>query len=131
MKDLIKTLFRTFIFSTIIDIAATCIYYVIAKKGSNIDYGQAVSSIISGALFLNLILALMSLPMLFLGHDRFWANKSLRLVLSFSGSIVFLFVALSGPEEGPNKVFYLLTWLIFVIVHAFNYYKLIKTSKLS
>lgn len=127
MKDLLKTLFRTFIFSTIIDIAATCIYYVIAKKGSNIDYGQAISSIISGALFLNLILGLMSMPMLFLGNDRFWANKTLRFLLYFSGSIVFLIVALTSPQEGANKVFYLLTTFIFIIVHTINYYKLTRS----
>ena len=60
MQELLKTLFKTFIISIVLTIAINSMYYAVSKQ--NEDYGHVIPLIISGALFLNVMLLVMALP---------------------------------------------------------------------
>lgn len=82
--------------------------------------------IASGAFLLNIILLLMVLPVLFFTLPHIRANVYMRIVLYFAGPVVFLITA-SLMNLGPvNKLFYLETGLIFMLVHSILYFRSIK-----
>ncbi|WP_461453132.1 hypothetical protein [Mucilaginibacter sp.] len=125
-KQLLKTLFTTFIISVILDIATTCIYFAITQRHSNFDYMTILKMVSSGAFLLNIILLLMVLPVLFFSLPHIRANISMRFLLYFAGPIVFLITA-SVMQLGPvNKLFYLSSGIIFTIVHAIMYFRLVR-----
>lgn len=122
MKALTKNLFKTFIISTVLAIAANCIYYAIIQQGKIDDYQQVVSKIAGGTLMLTVILLIMTVPVLFLLNINYWNNKLMRVLLYFSGPVVFIIAALNMQVNRADKVFDLITGFTFLIVHSVFYY---------
>lgn len=82
--------------------------------------------IASGAFLLNIILLLMVLPVLFFSLPHIRASVPMRIALYFAGPVVFLITA-SLMHLGPlNRMFYLETGLIFILVHSILYFRSIK-----
>ncbi len=123
-----KNLFKTFIFSTVLGVAATSIYYSILQKGNGYDYGHVIPFIFAGSIFLNLIAIIMSLPGLFLNQSNLWANSWIRLLLYFSGPVLLIFTVIFGQINSTDKNIYLLLLTIFLITHTFFYRKMIKNN---
>jgi len=123
-KKLFIDLFTTFIISTIISIAVICVFYSISQKTN--DYAHVVQLVSSGAFLLNLILLIMSLPVLFLSFPEVRDNVSMRLLLNFSGPLVFIITAFFIQLNKYDRIVYLLTGLIFTVIRIFFYYKTIK-----
>jgi hypothetical protein len=121
VKKLLRSLFTTFIISTLISTAATCIFYAVLLKTG--DYSHVVQKIASGVFLLNCILLIMSLPVIFLSTPELWNNKPFRLALYFSGSIFFIIAALFEHVSQHDKEVYLLNGGIFLLVHTFFYYR--------
>ncbi len=126
-KTLLLSLFKTFIISAIISIAATCIFYGVIEK--NGDYVHAVPKIASGALFLNGILLVMSVPAIFLANPNIWVNKYIRALLYFSGPLVFFATTLTLKLSNADKAVYMLTVVVFLIVHAIFFYRITKSAQ--
>ncbi len=127
MKALARPLFKAFIFSVILSIAASSIYYAVAQKG--LDYSSALPKIFEGIAFLNIIIFIMSLPSLFLVNPVYWNNLAVRLLLYFAGPVVFIITAATLKLPPADKVVYLLTGIIFIVVRAVFYYLLVKKQK--
>jgi hypothetical protein len=123
-KQLLKSLFLTFITSILVSTAAVSVFYAITQKTN--DYSHVVSLIISGTFFLNCILFIMSLPALFLYNPDLWNKLVMRVILYFSGAIVFIITSLLLNLQGNDKVVYLSIGVIYLLTHAIFYYKLIK-----
>lgn len=128
MQALTKNLFKTFIISTVLAVAANCIYYAIIQHGQIDDYQQVVSKIAGGTLLLTVILLIMSLPVLFLLNKNYWSNKLVRVLLYFSGSLVFIIAVLIMQANQAEKIFEFITGIIFFIVHSIFYYNVTKRS---
>jgi hypothetical protein len=126
MKLIVKNLFITFITSILISAALTCVYYAVIQKG--INYQQALPSIISGVFFLNLILLVMSLPVLFLAFPNYWTNTLVRFLLYFSGPACFIIAVFNIKLKPQDELVYLATGVIFILVHTWFYYRLIKNK---
>lgn len=124
MKERTKQLFKGFLFSLLISVAASCIYFAVTQKG--IDYSQALSPIMEGVFLLNIMVFVMTLPSLFLVNPVYWNNLAVRLLLYFSGPIVFIITASFLKIQPSYKVVYLLTGVIFLLVHAVFYYLMVK-----
>src|ERR1700760_396428 len=90
MKGLPIILFKTLIISVIVAIAANCIYYVIITNAADRDYNHAVPLIMERTLSLGIIIAVMSLPMLFLFNPNYWNSVLGRLALYFAGPVMFI-----------------------------------------
>ena len=125
-KQLLRTLFTTFIISVILDIAVTCIYFAITQRHSSFDYMAILKMVSFGAFFLNIILFIMVLPVLFFSLPHIRSNFTMRIILYFAGPIVFLITATVMQVSPLNKLFYLSTGIIFIIVHSVLYFKSIK-----
>jgi hypothetical protein len=132
VKKLLISLFKTFVISIILTIILNTLYYTITKyyatTTNDYDYKEAIPLIIAGAFFLNILLFILSLPLLFLSQPGFWNNKLLRLLLYFTGPILFIIAVLGAPMGETDKTVYFLTVLSFTVVHAILHYKLIKTK---
>ncbi len=129
MKGLPITLFKTFIFSTILAIVANIIYYAYMQHNTALDYQQVVQLVSGGTFFLTLILTIMSTPMLFLVNINYWNNIWVRLLLYFLGSIVFVVTVLLMPLNVANKLFDLITVAIFILVHFFFYARIVRKTR--
>ncbi len=121
MLGLPKILFRTFILSVIIGIAATCIWYAISHKQDS-DYSHVLPLIVVGALFLNGVLVLMSVPVLFLANPAIRKNKAVAMMLYFAGPVLLLVTVLIMKDNGDKAVYMLMTF-IYLIVHTFFYFR--------
>ena len=129
MPGLTKNLFKTFIITTVVAVALNCVYYVIVQRGQSYDYQHAVTLIAGSTLVLTVILLIMTLPSLFLNYPQYWANKLSRVLLYFSGPVVFI-IAVFNIRAGINdKVVDLITVAIFLSIHSFFYYRLTQTHK--
>lgn len=126
MRLLLNNLFKTFIISTVVAIAANCIYYVYAERGQDYDYKNVVTQIAAGTVELTVILLIMTLPVLFLVNRQYWNNKPLRLFLYFSGSAAFLIAVFTQKGNTPNTVSEMITVFTFIIVHYIFYHKTMK-----
>jgi hypothetical protein len=124
MKERTKQLFKGFLFSLIISVAASCIYFAATQK--DIDYSHVISPIMEGVFFLNIIVFIMSLPSLFLVNPVYWSNLPVRLLLYFSGPVIFIITASSLKLQPSYKVVYLITGVVFLIVHSVFYYLTVK-----
>lgn len=127
MKIIPKQLFKTFLISVILSIAANSIYYASMQKGADIT--NALTTIMEDATFLNIVIFIMSLPALFLASPVYWNNLTVRLLLYFAGSIIFIVTALSLKIQPANRVVYLLSGGIFLIVHSVFYYFTVKKAR--
>ena len=126
MGKFVKVLFTTFIISTIIGIAANSIYYSIVLKNQIQDYQHAVYRIAGGTFFLNLVLAIMSLPILFLALPGMQQNKVFQYILYFCGPVVLIVFIAFMPLSQANKLFDLRAALAFLLVHTFYYFRTVK-----
>lgn len=126
MRLLLNNLFKTFIISTVVAIAANCIYYVYAERGQDYDYKNVVTQIAAGTVELTVILLIMTLPVLFLVNRQYWNNKPLRLFLYFSGSAAFLIAVFTQKGNTPNTISEMITVFTFIIVHYIFYHKTMK-----
>ena len=129
MKGLPISLFRTFIFSTILAIVANIIYYAYMQHNAALDYQQMVQLVSGGTFFLTLILTIMSSPMLFLANINYWNSLPIRLLLYFSGSIAFVVTVLLMPLSTLNKLFDLIAVAIFILVHFFFYVRIVRRAR--
>ena len=129
MKALARQLFKTFLFSVIISILAGCIYYALQHKGVGEDLKAILPSLSEGVAFLNIIIFVMTLPMLFLANPAYYNNLSIRLVLYYAGSIVFTITAFRLQLSPENKAVYFITAITFVIVHSVFYYLMTKKRR--
>ena len=129
MKGLPISLFRTFIFSTILAIVANIIYYAYMQHNTALDYPHVVQLVSGGTFFLTLILTIMSSPMLFLVNINYWNNIWVRLLLYFLGSIVFVVTVLLMPLNVANKLFDLIAVAIFILVHFFFYVRIVRRAR--
>jgi hypothetical protein len=129
MKGLPITLFRTFIFSTILAIVANIIYYAYMQRNTTLDYPHVVQLVSGGTFFLTLILTIMSSPMLFLANINYWNSLPIRLLLYFSGSVAFIVTVLLMPLSMLNKLFDLIAVAIFILVHFFFYVRLVRQAR--
>ncbi|AYL96049.1 hypothetical protein [Mucilaginibacter celer] len=127
MKALARQLFKTFLFSVIISIVASCAYYALQNKGVDQDLKSILPSLSESVAFLNIIIFVMSLPTLFLANPAYYNNLSIRLVLYYAGSIVFLITAFRLENLSPdNKALYFITAVTFIVVHSVFYYLMTK-----
>jgi len=129
MKTLTKNLFKTFIISIVISSAINGVYYAITQRGTHYDYGHAINLIVSGALLLNVILVIMSLPSLFLGDDKLWNSKLSRLFLYFTGSLVFFVTVFFMKLGERDRLFYVINGAVFIIVHTIFYLRIVKKGR--
>jgi hypothetical protein len=130
MKGLPITLFKTFIFSTILAIVANIIYYAYMQRNTAQDYAHVVQLVSGGTFFLTVILTIMSSPMLFLANINYWNSVPVRLLLYFSGSIAFIVTVLLMPLSMLNKLFDLIAVAIFILVHFFFYVMTVRKARL-
>jgi hypothetical protein len=124
MKGLPIVLAKTILLSIIVAVAANCIYYAIITHSGDHDYGHAVPLIMERTFFLGIIIAVMSLPMLFLYHPNYWNNLMGRLSLYFAGSILFIIAVFYVSTNPVTKTADLLTGAVFLIVNGIFYYRL-------
>lgn len=125
MLGLPKILFRTFILSLVVGIAITCVWYAIVRKPDSGDYVHKLPTIIIGALYFNIVLAAMSMPMLFFANPAIRKNTIMKLLLYFAGPIVVIVTTLLSKNSDINRTFYLLLAGIYTIIHAFYYFRAI------
>jgi len=129
MQGLPINLFKTFIFSTILAIAANSIYYAYIQRTVTQDYQHMAQLVSGGVFFLTIILTIMASPMLFLVNINYWNNIWVRLLLYFLGSIVFVVTVLLMPLNVANKLFDLITVAIFILVHFFFYARIVRKTR--
>jgi hypothetical protein len=124
MKALLIQLLKTLIISIILSLVANTLYYSIFAKSAN--YGDIIPLLIKGSLFLNTIILIMTLPVLFLSYAHIWSNVISRSLLYFSGPVVFIITILTtGLQHGDLEV-YLITGVTFLVIHTVFYFKMIK-----
>jgi hypothetical protein len=97
-------------------------YFVYKMQGTQYNRQNAATQIAGATLLLTVILAIMSLPVLFLLNPRYWNMIWLRVVLYFSGSVVFLGAAFIIKSNSSDQIFELMTGGIFLLTHAVFYY---------
>lgn len=123
MLGLPKILFRTFILSLVLGIAVTCIWYAIIRKPGSGDYAHKLPTIIVGAMYFNIVLALMSLPMLFFASPAIRKNTLIKLMLYFAGPFVVILTIVISKNDDINRTFYLLLAGIYTLIHTFYYFR--------
>ncbi|MEO6632831.1 MAG: hypothetical protein ABIN13_13945 [Mucilaginibacter sp.] len=125
-KVILINLFKTFIFSVIISIAALSIFHAVKKTG---NFSEALPLIGVGALSLNGILLIMACPAWFLTNPSVWKNPAFRLFLYFGGPLAFILTNFSLPLNETGTIVNIITGCIFFIIHAIFYYKLLQGPK--
>ena len=127
VKTILLNLVKTFIFSLIVSIAISCLYYAVVIKGT--DYSKALPVIISALFYLNGILLLMATPALFTPNPAIWNNPAWKLFLYFAGPLAFIITNFVAPQPGPNNIIYITAGVVFFITHAIFYYKFTKKTR--
>jgi hypothetical protein len=129
MKALARQLFKTFLFSVIISIVASAVYYSLQHKGVSQDLNGVLPSLSESVALLNIFILIMTLPMLFLANPAYYNNISIRLVLYFAGSVVFIITAFRLQLSPENKAIYFITAISFIVVHSVFYYLMTKKRR--
>jgi hypothetical protein len=124
MKGLPVILFKTLIISVIVSIAANCIYYAAITHSGDHDYSHAVPIIMERTFSLGIIIAVMSLPMLFLFNPNYWNHLLGRLSLYFAGPVMFIIAVFYVSTNPITKTSDLLTGVVFLVVNGIFYYRL-------
>jgi hypothetical protein len=125
MQGLLKILFKITIFSIIISIAAASIWVAFNHKNFS-EPGTLIKHMIAGIFILNIILFIMALPVLFLSFPNVRGNIFIRLLLYFLGPLFFIGVVCFTDMDSLTKHFYLLSGLVFLVVHTIFYLKFVK-----
>jgi hypothetical protein len=128
LKRLSKTLFTNYLCSFFVSFVLNFIYYLIHAKSTGYDFGHVIPLLIAGEFFINLVLLFMSAPVLFLVNPQMWDKIIVRVILYFSGPVVFIFACLSANLRSGDIEVYLLTGLVFLIIHTIFYRKLMRQS---
>jgi hypothetical protein len=131
MKGLHLVLIKTIIVAIIVAIAVNCIYYAILTRSGQHDYAHAVSLIMERTFFVGIIIAVMSLPMLFLYNPNYWNSISSRLLLYFEGSILFIIAVFFVATNPLTKTADLLTGTVFFFTNCIFYYRLTRKKQAS
>ena len=129
MKGLHLVLIKTIIVAIIVSIAVNCIYYAILTHSGEHDYAHAVSLIMERTFFVGIIIAVMSLPMLFLYNPNYWNTTSSRLLLYFEGSILFIIAVFFVATNPLTKTSDLLTGAVFLLTNCIFYYRLTRKKQ--
>ena len=124
MKGLPIILFKILIISIIVSIAANCIYYAVITRSEDHDYSHAVPIIMERTFSLGIIIAVMSLPMLFLFNPNYWNHSLGRLALYFAGPVMFIVAAFYVITNPITKTSDLITGAVFLVVNGIFYYRL-------
>jgi len=125
MNKFFKSILRTAGISYLLSVAINMLYYAIRVQPASSDYGHVMPLALVGAVYLNIILFIMSLPVLFLNDPKFMRNTAMRLILYFSGPVAFLIGVLSAGLQERDFEFYIITAVIYLIVHSVSYKKLV------
>jgi hypothetical protein len=99
---------------------------MISHKQDNTDYSHVLPLIAEGGLFINIILVIMSLPVLFLVTPAIRNNKFMNLLLYFAGPVVLFVTIFFMQANVTDKVFYLILAATYLAVHTFYYFKTLK-----
>ena len=127
-KTILINLFKTFIFSVIISIAALSIFDAVKQVG---NFTEALPLIFMGSLSLNGILLMMAVPAIFLTYPSVWEKPALRLFLYFAGPLAFILTDFTLPLSSADTIIYIIVGVIFFIIHAIFYYKLLQGPKVN
>ena len=132
MHPLAKNLLSTFVISTALAIGVNFGYYAYLMRGSTFDTLAIAETIAGGTILLTVILAVMTIPVLFLQNINFWNNVIVRVLLYFSGPVVYLIASFSQSVSDTEKTFHFLTGGVFLLVHAVFYFLAVrKLGKIS
>jgi hypothetical protein len=129
MKGLPIILFKILIISVIVSIAANCIYYAVITHSGDHDYTHAVPIIMERTFSLGIIIAVMSLPMLFLFNPNYWNHSLGRLALYFAGPVMFIIAVFYVSTNPITKTSDLITGAIFLVVTSIFYYRLTRKNQ--
>ena len=129
MKGLPLILLKTVLIAILISIAVNCIYYVILTRSGEHDYGHAVNLIMERTFFVGIIIAVMSLPMLFLYYPNYWNSTPSRLLLYFEGPLLFIIAVFFVATTPLTKTSDLLTGAVFFFTSCIFYYKLTRKKQ--
>jgi hypothetical protein len=126
MNQLTKNLARTYIFSLGISLSINMVYYAVVRKA--VTYADVIPLAAVGELLITLIITIMTLPALFLSYPKIWNNLTARVLLYFSGPVVFIAGVLTAGLKQGDFEFYLFTGIIFLMVHTIYYFRLDKNG---
>ena len=129
MKGLPLVFLKTVLIAIIVSIAVNCIYYAILTRSGDHDYGRAVSLIMERTFFVGIIIAVMSLPMLFLYYPNYWNSMMSRLLLYFEGSVLFIVSVFFVTTNPLTKTSDLLTGAVFLFTNCIFYYRLTRKKQ--
>lgn len=124
MKGLPLVLLKTVLIAIVVSIAVNCIYYAILTRSGEHDYDSAVPLIMERTFFVGIIIAVMSLPMLFLYYPSYWNNSLSRFLLYFEGSLLFIVAVFFVATNPLTKTSDLLTGAVFFFTNCIFYYRL-------
>ncbi len=128
MKGLPIIFFKTFILAVVVSVAVNCIYYVVIRPSGERDYFHAVQLIMERTFSLGIIIAVTSLPMLFLFNPNYWNHPLGRLLLYFEGPILFIITIFYISTNAITKTADLLTGAVFLVVNGIFYYRLTRAN---
>jgi hypothetical protein len=115
----------------VVSIAVNCIYYAILTRYGEHDYGHAVSLIMERTFFVGIIIAVMSLPTLFLYYPNYWNSISSRLLLYFEGPVLFIVAVFFVATDPLTKTSDLLTGAVFFFTNCIFYYRLTRKKQIA
>ncbi len=131
MKGILPNLFKTFGWSIpasfLVNVIISLVLY--HSKYSAHDTGELVALLAVGAVYLNIILLIITLPGVWLIGPRSWNSPRVRLLLYFGGPALFVtYICAVGLKAGDSEV-YLATAIIFLVIHAIYYTKFVRKAK--
>ena len=129
MKGLPIILLKTVLIAIIISIAINCIYYAILTRSGDHDYAHAASLIMERTFFVGIIIAVMSLPMLFLYYPNYWNSTLSRFLLYFEGSLLFIAAVFFVATDPLTKTSDLLTGAVFFFTNCIFYYRITRKKQ--
>jgi hypothetical protein len=129
MKGLPLVLAKTIVIAIVVSVAVNCIYYAILTRSGDHDYAHAVSLIMERTFFVGIIIAVMSLPMLFLYNPNYWNSMLSRLLLYFEGSLLFIVAVFFVTTDPLTKTSDLLTGAVFFFTNCIFYYRLTRKKQ--
>lgn len=129
MKGLPLILIKTVLIAIVVSIAVNCIYYAILTRSGEHHYSRAVTLIMERTFFVGIIIAVMSLPMLFLYYPNYWNSTMSRLLLYFEGSVLFIVSVFFVATNPLTKTSDLLTGAVFFFTNCIFYYRLTRKKQ--
>jgi hypothetical protein len=131
MKGLPIILLKTVLIAIIVSVAINCIYYAILTRSGDHDYAHAASLIMERTFFVGIIIAVMSLPMLFLYYPNYWNSTLSRFLLYFEGSLLFIAAVFFVATDPLTKTSDLLTGAVFFFTNCIFYYRITRKKQVT